>query len=269
MQITQIPPASIFVGHRLRPIDPDWVELLAQRMDENGQETPIQVRAPDQDGMHVLIAGAHRLAAARHLGWPSIAAIVRDISDLESELAEVEENLIRHELTPLDRAVFLAEHRRIWLALHPDGGHGGDRRSKAGRGQVAKPGHLKVADKFSDIAKDKFGFGARTVRRAVQVAEALDADVRRQVAGSWIARNGGVLEALARLSHDNQRLAAAAMLAPGGPRNVAQALSAQRAPKPAWEGELARLEAAWRKAGARARGEFLRRQNLARAEGAA
>jgi len=266
MEIAQVPLDRIFVGHRLRPVDADWVDLLAERMAASGQETPIQLRAPDERGDHTLIAGAHRLAAAMKLGWPSIAAILRDVSDLEAELAEVEENLIRHELTPLDRAVFVAEHQRLWLALHPEAGHGGTRRGKRGD-QAAKLGDLKIAERFSQVAREKFGLSARTVQRAVQVAESLAEDVRKSIAGTWLSRSGSQLEALARLTHDNQRRAIARLLAEGGPRQVAAALAEARPPRAAWEGELARLEAAWRKAGARARGEFLRRQKLSRAEG--
>jgi len=67
---------TIDVGERLRPVDPDYVALLAASMAERGQDTPIVISAGSPDGNHRLIAGAHRLAAAQSLGWEEIEALV-------------------------------------------------------------------------------------------------------------------------------------------------------------------------------------------------
>ncbi len=65
-----------------------------------------------------------RLAAARALGWETIAAFVldSDTGNLEAELIEIDENLCRAELTPAQRAAAIARRKQIWEALHPESG---------------------------------------------------------------------------------------------------------------------------------------------------
>ena len=67
--------------------------------------------------------------AARELAYEQIEAIVIDTGEHEHRLIEIDENLMRAELTHLDRGRFLAERKRIYFELHPTRRHGGDRRS--------------------------------------------------------------------------------------------------------------------------------------------
>ena len=55
---------------RVKTLDPAKVEALANDILENGQTTPIRVRA-DGDGF-VLIEGLHRLEALRALGETTV-----------------------------------------------------------------------------------------------------------------------------------------------------------------------------------------------------
>jgi hypothetical protein len=119
MEILQLDPELIEVVNRLRALDSDYVEMLAASIGERGLDAPIRVTAADAHGRHRLIAGAHRLAAVRLLGLPTIAAIPFDGSELQAQLLEVEENLMRRELSEMDRATFLAHHKALWLALYP------------------------------------------------------------------------------------------------------------------------------------------------------
>ena len=63
--------ASIHVpAKRNKTLDPDKVDLIARSILEEGQTTPIQVRA---DGRRfVLVEGLHRLEAMRALGEETI-----------------------------------------------------------------------------------------------------------------------------------------------------------------------------------------------------
>jgi hypothetical protein len=85
-----------------------------------GLRVPISVRlVPDEDpdgvgGNFVLISGAHRLAAAKKLGWGKIECVVyRDESEDTARLWEIAENLHRAELTATERAENIAE----WIAI--------------------------------------------------------------------------------------------------------------------------------------------------------
>ncbi|HUT49940.1 MAG TPA: ParB N-terminal domain-containing protein [Alphaproteobacteria bacterium] len=75
MENQTIPIADIHVPvKRLRTLDPERVEEIAQSMLEEGQKTPIRVRA---DGKRfVLVEGLHRLEACKALGEPTITAII-------------------------------------------------------------------------------------------------------------------------------------------------------------------------------------------------
>ena len=46
-----------------------------------------------------LIAGYHRLQAFKELGISKIPVIIKDVDQMTAELMEIDENLIRHELT--------------------------------------------------------------------------------------------------------------------------------------------------------------------------
>ncbi len=73
MRSQTIPIASVRVpAKRKRTLEATKVEEIASDMHENGQTTPIQVRA-DGDGF-ILVEGYHRLEALRALGEDEIAS---------------------------------------------------------------------------------------------------------------------------------------------------------------------------------------------------
>lgn len=61
------------------------VEAIARSLEINGQYRPIVVNLGRHTGRPLeVLAGNHTLAAARHLGWPKIAATTVDVDDLEA-----------------------------------------------------------------------------------------------------------------------------------------------------------------------------------------
>jgi len=80
-----------------RNVDQDKVSGLVASIKIVGLLNPITIDKND-----VLIAGAHRLAAYERLGHDEIECIVLDCDDLQRELIEIDENLIRNELDPID-----------------------------------------------------------------------------------------------------------------------------------------------------------------------
>ena len=178
MQIVTIALSEIDVGKRLRPIDPDQAAMIAASMAERGLDDPIRVRAHPIEGAsysYRLVAGGHRYHAAQMNGWTDISAVVVEASDLQAKMMELEENLVRHELNALDRAVFLAEWQSVYKALHPDAKRGGDRKSK---GDDQSPKMALRSESFSDAARERIGLSKSSVYRAVKLAEALPFDVR-------------------------------------------------------------------------------------------
>lgn len=114
--------ADIVVPEGRRPVGAEAVASLATSLDVIGLRTPITVRLVDNmdidghptDGVPVLITGAHRLAAAKHLGWESIECwISPGCDEIDAEMWELAENLHRVGLTKEQRD----EHIRRYAEL--------------------------------------------------------------------------------------------------------------------------------------------------------
>ena len=70
--ITELPVADIEIGQRLRPASEAGVQAIIASIGELGvMKDPIHVRR-QKDGRAILMAGLHRLTAARELGWETI-----------------------------------------------------------------------------------------------------------------------------------------------------------------------------------------------------
>lgn len=263
MQIVTIPLTDIDVGKRLRPIDPDHAALIAESMKERGQTTPIEVRAHPISGAsygYKLVSGGHRLRAAEIAGLDEIAAIVVEATDDQARLMELEENLVRHELNPLDRAVFLAEWQEIYVALHPEAKRGGDRKSKAAK--IKLPQLAVRSESFTNAARERIGLSERSVFRAVKLAKSLPADVRAGLAGSDISRSLTELLALAGETVETQRGIVKQLAARGGFGSVSDlARVVKGIAAPAQEVDLEKwlkiMLGAWKKASQRERNSFL------------
>ena len=179
-----IPIASIRIENRLRPLNDAKVAELAASIAELGLLQPIGIR---KDG--TLVYGYHRLEACRQLGWTEIPAVIVDGDDLRAELAEISENLIRHELTLLERAEHLARMRAVYEQLHPNA---------RGVGRPAKNG-ATVAP-FSEWAAAQTGLAQRTVQHYVQLSDSIAPEVRDAIRRTPIANDGAELKSLGRWS---------------------------------------------------------------------
>lgn len=227
---------GITVPKRLRAVDQNWVDLYATSITEKGLQQPIQVRKT-ADGWE-LIAGAHRLAAVRQIERATIAASVWEATPDEARLLEIDENLHRRELSPFDRAKFLAERQTVWLRLHPETARG-----KAG---AAKRHHATANLSFASSAAEKVGLSERSIRRAIALWNALSPSVRETIEGTDLAEDGGFLAKLAKLPAPKQR--AMVDLRRQGHRPLPK--------EDTVEAQLARLATAWDRAGPQARDQF-------------
>lgn len=176
MQVDRVRVDEIEVIERLRPVSEAAVESLLASIDQLGvMKDPIHVRKR-KDNRLVLIAGAHRLEAARRLGWETVQAKVwTDVTDDWARLMEVDDNIAGAELSPLDTAVFLAERKRIYEKLHPE-----TKRGVAGAlGRWDATDTMSVA--FVKATAEKFGLSERHVRRIAQAGTTLAPDERRRL----------------------------------------------------------------------------------------
>lgn len=122
MIIELVPVSGIVIDHRLRRLDTAKVNDMVASIQRIGLRTPITVRIvserlDDHGVIHhevpVLIAGLHRLEAARILGWDDIPSVVSDGTEIDAKMWEIAENLHRADLTVLERSEHVAE----WIKL--------------------------------------------------------------------------------------------------------------------------------------------------------
>ena len=117
---------------RLRKFRPEVVDWLVESITARSVLQSISVRR--RSAGYELVAGLHRLEAARKCGHQVIRAeVYDDLGDDEAKLLQIDENLCRAELSPAERAAHLVERKRLYETLHPETSHGGDRRSAEAR----------------------------------------------------------------------------------------------------------------------------------------
>lgn len=252
---TPIPLAMVDDTKRLRLVDPAWVEGLAVSMEEIGLNNPIEVGEPGENGLYPLISGAHRLHAARLLEWETIPAVIFTGDAVVAAIREIDENLMRRELSILDRGVFLAERKKLHLLRFPQTAHGGDRVSE----QAITV--LGCSGRFSEEVAKKIGLSAATVDRGVKVIKIVP-DVRETIARTWLADSWADLKLLTTLPPEKQRGTVKRVLRANNPLpSIAAALrdlDGDAAPVPDNDEQQFRaLRTAWRKASAAARKRFL------------
>lgn len=253
MNYREVEIAHIVIGDKRRAIKAEAVEALAQSIKEIGLQNPISLT----DGMR-LIGGRKRLEAFKKLGHKTIPATFHSLDVLRAEIAELDENLVRDELSPLERAASLKRRKEIWESLYPETKVGGAP-GKAGGGKVAKN------DKMSSFAQDaaeKTGQSRRTIERDVAIAEAIPEDVQETIADTPVADKKSELQALAKLPEADQRKAAK-KIASGKAATVAEAAKPSKAPAEAsvedrMKESNSRLESVARKIAAMADDEILK-----------
>lgn len=165
-------PSDVEVGERHRALSDDAVNRLAASMKEIGLRHPISVRVVDEmmvdgkatSGVPVLVAGAHRLAAAKLLGWDEIDCMEVDDDSVTAELWEISENLHRLDLTKDQRDEHIrryAELIKTQRALPRQNDAPTELRSD---GRKKGPQHEKGVAR--EIAEET-GISVRTVQRAL------------------------------------------------------------------------------------------------------
>ncbi|MGO9047201.1 MAG: MT-A70 family methyltransferase [Rhodomicrobium sp.] len=192
--VTRIRIADLVVPHdRMRKLRPEKVDEIAESVAAQGLLQPIIVR-PRGAANFWLVAGHHRLEAVRKCGHDSISAVICDGLDADQALlAEIDENLVRADLSPAERALHVERRKEIYEGLHPETKHGA-----VGRGGKSSQNENSFV---ADIA-EKTGKGRSTIARDVTRARKIV--VLGDIAGTSLDQ-GDELDALAGLPEAEQR----------------------------------------------------------------
>ncbi len=254
--LQRLPIDAVQVTDRLRQFNEAQVEALMGSITELGLLTPISVyRHPD--GAIEIVAGVHRLEACRRLGWAEIDAfVVAHMADWDRQLWEIDENLMRAELSEGERGEHLLRRKQIFEAKREQA-----RREDelAGTKSPTKPQHERG---FASDTAEQTGLTKRHINRSIRRAERIAPDVRETIRTTPTFRKGVELDALADLDPADQRRAVS--MVQGGHARTFRDARDRLVPRRAMPDEqvltdkqLKSLRTAWKSADADARVQFL------------
>lgn len=187
---------------------PAHIEELSKSISEIGLLNPITV---EQD--YTLIAGLHRLEAVKLLGWTDVECTVTSLAGLQAELAELDENFVRSDLSAVEFGELLLRRKDIYETLHPE--------TKKGTAQAAGMNRAlgnnvngtvpSTSNSFAADTAEKLGVSRSTVERQIRIAKGLIPEVREILRHTDISKKAAIK--LARLSPEHQIVAAKLLLA--------------------------------------------------------
>jgi ParB family transcriptional regulator, chromosome partitioning protein len=180
IKVVRVRIADIAIPEKCRSINEKALEALAHSMNQIGLRTPISVRVINE-GFR-LVAGRHRLEAARKLGWKRIDAIVMRDDKLDRQIWHNAENLDRADLTVLERAEAVAQRAK-------------DEAKKAA--QDAHPGGRQPLDKGVSKAAKAIGVSRDNVRRSKTIA-AISSAAKEAAKDAGLTDNEAALLKVAR-----------------------------------------------------------------------
>lgn len=176
----------ITIPDRHRPVDMEAVKTLAASMDKIGLRTPITIRSPNESECY-LVAGRHRLEAAKQLGWEKIDCFIVDCSEDDAEMWEISENLHRAELSVIQRA----EQIGRWVELAAKVAQLGPRSN-------AQPKEAGIRKAATDL-----NINRQDVQRAVKIAT-LTPEAKQAAVTRGLDDNQSALLAAAVVSPERQ-----------------------------------------------------------------
>lgn len=205
--ISQVSIEKIKFGNNRRPINDEKVEQLKESIQLNGLLNPIAV-----DQHFNLIAGLHRLTACKLLGYKEIECnIITYDSDERARLAEIDENLIRNELEPLERGKLVLEREKILIKL--------GMRAKAGDNQYTLKNSQNGSEIISPPAKTtqqlakQAGYSERSWQHDKQIARDIAPKIQKIIQKTALADKKTTLLNIARAGRKERVLAEKALQA--------------------------------------------------------
>lgn len=225
MSVDRLPIDKIDARRRKRPIQEARVDAIIASLAENGGVliNPITVRRL-KDGTDVLIAGGHRLEAARQLGWADVPVrLWTGVTQDWALIIELDENLAGGNMSALDTAVFLSARKKVYEKQHPE-----TRQGHAGASGKHATGLNPVAS-FAKTAAQSMSASEAKVFKLLRAGSALSADQVRWLRDAPKAPGFNDLVALASIAEDAERSAVCISLTNGAAKNVNAARKAYAA----------------------------------------
>ncbi|MBV8885832.1 MAG: ParB N-terminal domain-containing protein [Chroococcidiopsidaceae cyanobacterium CP_BM_RX_35] len=189
--------AKVKVGTNRRPLQQEKVDKLMESIKANGLLNPITV-----DQNFNLIAGLHRLTACQLLGFDQIECKIVTYTDTDRvRLAEIDENLIRSELSALERGELSLERDKIMKRLKLRAQPGDNQYSRKGSEMISPPVKTTM-----ELAKE-VGYTERTFQQGKQIAKSIDPEVKEIIKDTSLAKSPTALLAVARAGSEEREQA--------------------------------------------------------------
>jgi ParB family chromosome partitioning protein len=224
-----------------RLLNTTHVKDLVDSLGSTAFATAIVVRRIENEGEYVwvVVAGFHRIEAARAAGQTEVHAIVvENATDLELELIQIDENILRRPLTLVQEARALARRKQIYQDLNPATKRGGDRRANNQLGSLKS---------FAKATAAATGRSVTAVNRSVARAEKIGEGALKMAQDTPV-ETGDFLDRLAKVpTAEQEAFVVDALAKPPEPTNSQIDV----------EADLARLRRCWAQSCAEARKKFL------------
>lgn len=203
--ITMLPIEELHRHPKARALNDKALAALADSIDQVGLINPIRVRQADG---YEIIAGHHRFAACDSLGHRDIACIVVEDDDIRAELAMIDENLCRAELSPSDKAMQTARQKFLYEILHPEtrGNVAGAVASNLAQGNAVANLAVASTPSFATSTAAATGQSERAVRRDAERGEKVIDEALSAIRGTKLD-TGVYLDRIKNLSPNEQMIA--------------------------------------------------------------
>ena len=220
--------SKVHVPKRRRRYGVDDIGDLLQSIEEIGLLHPIVVirRGANASDFN-LVAGQRRLLACKKLGHEKIDAKVVTYDDDDRELAELDENLQRIELTQLERAEHLWQQKQIYERKYPETrvGSAGGRSHGPRKGPAHKPPFTTAAGKASNTSRSHIG-------DLVRIGRNIPEDLREELRGTKAEDNFKELQLLSKIKDEKEQRAAVKKFKDGKVVSLRAAVAKQTSTSP-------------------------------------
>lgn len=203
------------------------IEELAFSISEIGLLNPITLT-----GDYTLIAGLHRLEAVKLLGWTEVECVITELEGLTAELAELDENFARANLSPLEIGELYKRRKDIYEALYPE--------VKAGTAQAIGMNKAKGNNvdcnlqsrrkSFIEDTASVTGSHPSTIARHIKIATELTPEAKETLREAKKPVSSTTLKKISKLA-PNQQKEVSSLLVSGEIQTVEEYLAARQPQK--------------------------------------
>ena len=192
---------EIIVNDRMREANQEKVIGLSESIKDIGLLQPICINE-----QNILVAGLHRLEACKLLEYDEIECNVLNFEDGNKQrLAEIDENLIRNDLTAKELSDWLIERKRVYELIYPEtkkGASGGWHNNKGINIENAES--ALSSESFVENTSKAMGKSKRVVSELLQIGKNITPEANAMIKGTDLENEKTNLLEISKHTADEQ-----------------------------------------------------------------